>query len=254
MRIIDDRYLNQYRQALGNQIKGWFESYDFSDETIDLGYNTKTSAVYSSNIEGNSIDVNAFMNSMLAGKNFKPRKEIQEIEDLIGAYEFAQSNSLTAENLVKAHKKLSKTLLIKDKRGKYRTDKMGVFDNFGLVYLAVEPENVCREMDQFFEDIQSLLQSELEIDQIFYHASLIHLIFVHIPPFWDGNGHSARLLEKWFLSKKINSRSWKLQSEKFYKDHLADYYKNVNLGVNYYELNYDGCINFLKMLPMSLKI
>jgi len=254
MRIVDDRYLNQYRQEIGNQIKDWFESYDFSDERINLGYNTKASAVYSSNIEGNTIDVNSFMNSMLANKNFKPKKEIQEIEDLIDAYEFAQLNNLTEENLLKAHKKLTKTLLIKDKRGKYRTDRIGVFDNFGLVYLAVEPDYVNREMDLFFKDIQSLIQSELEIDQIFYHASLIHLIFVHIHPFWDGNGRSARLLEKWFLSEKINSRSWKLQSEKYCKDNLEDYYKNINLGVNYYELNYDRCIDFLKMLPMSLKI
>lgn len=43
MRVIDDRYLDQYRLEIGNQIKGWFESYDFSDEKVDLGYNIRIS-------------------------------------------------------------------------------------------------------------------------------------------------------------------------------------------------------------------
>ncbi len=254
MRIIDDKYLNQYKEAIGVQIKNWWHAYHFSDERINLGYNTKISAVYSANIEGNTIDVNSFMNSMLAGRTFKPKKEIKEIEDLIHAYEFAQSNKLTEANLLKAHKKLATTLLVKDKRGKYRTDRMGVFDNYGLVYLAIEPDYVKQKMNTFFEDIAYLIEKEIEINQIFYHASLIHLIFVHLHPFWDGNGRSARLLEKWFLAEKMNGRSWKLQSEKYYKDNLEEYYTNINLGVNYYELNYDRCLNFLKMLPMSLRI
>ncbi len=254
MRIIDEKYFRQYQKAVGHQIKGWLDNIDFSDRKISLGYNTKASAVYSSNIEGNTVDVNSFMNSMLAGQSFKPQKEIQEIEELIKAYEFAQSNSLNEKNLLVAHKILSNTLLIKDKQGVYRTGRMGVFDNFGLVYLAIEPEYVHREMELLFKDIAYLIQSTLGIEQIFYHASLIHLKFVHIHPFWDGNGRSARLLEKWFLAEKINGRAWKLQSEKNYKDHQGDYYNNINLGVNFYELDYSKCIDFLKMLPLSLRI
>lgn len=253
MKITDDRYFDKYQAETGSQIREWFDGFDFQEKRIDVGYNTKASAVYSSNIEGNPIDVNSFMNSMLAEKNIKPQKDIQEIQDLILAYEFAQSNSLNQHNFLLAHKTMSQTLLIKDKRGKYRTDKMGVFDGYGLIYLAVEPEFVKEKMSEFFEDIQLLVKEDLSLEQAFYHASLIHLIFVHIHPFWDGNGRSARLLEKWFLSEKINSRAWKLQSEKYYKENLADYYDNINLGVNYYELNYDRCMPFLKMLPASLQ-
>jgi Fic family protein len=253
MRITDETYLEAYREEIGKELLTWLAAYDFSDAGIDLGYNTKASAVYSSNIEGNTVDLNSFMNSMLAAKGFKPKKEIQEIEDLIAAYEFAQSHPLTQENLLAAHRQLSKTLLIRDKRGKYRNDRMGVFDSYGLVYLAIEPEYVAREMDQLFENIRELIGRDLDVEQAFYHAALIHLVFVHIHPFWDGNGRSARLLEKWFLSEKLNSRAWKLQSERYYKEHLEDYYRNINLGINYYELDYRRCIPFLKMLPTSLK-
>ncbi len=252
MRIKDNKYYLKYSEEIGKSLKDWFEGYDFSDSRIDLGYNTKAAAVYSSNIEGNSVDLNSFMNSMLADKSFKPQKEIKEIENLIKAYEYAQNNELDSKHFLIAHKKLSSTILIKDKRGKYRTDRMGVFDSYGLIYMAIEPEYVEEKMSEFFEDIEWLLTKDMELVEVFYYAALIHLIFVHIHPFWDGNGRSARLLEKWFLSKKINSRAWKLQSERYYKDHLEDYYSNINLGVNYYELDYDQCLPFLKMLPKCL--
>lgn len=253
MRIIDRTYFSNYSEEIGKYVEAWFEAYDFSDARIDLGYNTKAAAVYSSNIEGNTVDVNSFMNSILAGKAFKPKKEIQEIEDLVSAYEYAQTNALTHDNFLTAHRKLAATIVIKDKRGKYRTDRMGVFDSFGLVYLAIEAEYVKEKMDEFFEDIAVLLGQEMNLEEVFYFAALIHLVFVHIHPFWDGNGRSARLLEKWFLSRKINSRAWKLQSERYYKDHLEDYYSNINLGVNYYELDYSRCVPFLGMLSNSLK-
>jgi Fic family protein len=91
------------------------------------------------------------------------------------------------------------------------------------------------------------------LEEIFYYASLIHLKFVHIHPFSDWNWRIARLLEKWFLAEKLWKDLWKLKSEEFYKENRKNYYKNINLWVNYYELNYDNCIDFLLMLRESLK-
>jgi Fic family protein len=252
MRITDRKYFKEYQEKIGADLEGWFKNYQRIDEKLDLGYNTKASAVYSSNIEGNTVDVNSFMNSIIAKQDFKPKKEILEIEDLIKAYEFAQDHPLTEKNLLKAHKILSQTILIKGKRGVYRNDRMGVFDNTGLVYLAVEPQFVEENMELMLQDIQQLIKEELTVSQAFYHASLIHLKLAHIHPFWDGNGRTARLLEKWFLSAKINSRAWKLQSERYYKEHISTYYQTINLGVNYYERNYNKCLPFLEMLAKSL--
>jgi Fic family protein len=251
MRITERKYLDAYIKIIGNEIPTLIKDFDFSEKRGDFEYLTKSSAVYSSNIEGNSIDLNSYMNYEL--NKDKSGKEIEEIENLIEAYEFAQNHKLNEQNLLNCHKIFSDTLLIRSKRGKYRIEPVGVFGKSGLAYMAVEPEFVKNEMKSFFEDIDALISSQLNETEVFYFASLIHLRFAHIHPFRDGNGRAARLLEKWFISENLGSNFWKIPSEEYYKKMQTDYYKTINLGVNFYELNYDLCLTFLEMLPNCLK-
>ena len=130
---------------------------------------------------------------------------------------------------------------------------MGIFDDTGMVYLAVEPEKVKAEMKLLFQGIAQRSKTPLTPEAAFYHASLLHLRLAHIHPFWDGNGRMARLLEKWLLSKTLNGRAWALPAEKFYKEHLADYYRNIRLGMDFYELDYGKCLPFLAMLPTCMR-
>jgi len=253
MRITERKYFDIYKDLIGNDIAKLITDFDFSENRGGFEYLTKSSAVYSSNIEGNSIDLNSYMNYEMNKDKFKVGKEIEEIEDLIEAYGFAQNNKLNEKNLLKCHKIFSDTLLIRSKRGKYRIEQVGVFGKTGLAYMAVEPEFVGKEMKMFFQDINELISSGLTEIEVFYHASLIHLRFAHIHPFRDGNGRAARLIEKWFVAEKLGRDFWKMPSEEFYKKNQAKYYETINLGVNFYELNYDKCIGFLEMLPKCLK-
>ncbi len=136
-------------------------------------------------------------------------------------------------------------------RGHYRNEPVGVFGKSGLA-LAIEPEYVEAKMNELFVGISELLKSELSKPEVFYFASLIHLVFVHIHPFSDGNGRATRLIEKWFLAEKLGKDFWRIPSEENYKNNQQEYYDSINLGVNYYELDYDNCLDFLAMLPNSL--
>ena len=253
MIVTDRKYLSNYLQSIGAEIPNLIENYDFSEDNGEFEYLTKASAVYSSNIEGNSIDLNSYMNYELNKEKFKVGKEVEEIEDLIEAYGFAQSNKLTEKNLLNCHKIFSETLLINSKRGKYRVEQVGVFGKSGIAYMAVEPDFVEKEMKTFFQGISELLASKLKIEEVFYFASILHLRFAHIHPFRDGNGRAARLIEKWFIAEKLGLDFWKIPSEEYYKKNQSKYYETISLGVNFYELNYDKRIEFLKMLPNCLK-
>jgi Fic family protein len=253
MKVTDKKYLPEYAALIGNQISSLIQNFDFLENKGGFDYLTKASAVFSSNIEGNSIDLNSYMNYELSKEKFKAGKEIQEIENLITAYQFAQENKLTEPNLLFCHKIFSETLLIKSKRGKYRIEPVGVFGKSGMAYLAVEPEFVNKEMKLLFSGISELLKNPLTEEEVFYFASLIHLRFVHIHPFRDGNGRAARLLEKWFVAEKLGQNFWKIPSEEYYKENQQKYYETLNLGVNFHELDYDKCLGFLTMLPICLK-
>ncbi len=180
-------------------------------------------------------------------------KERQEIEYLIEAYRYAESHILTEKTFLHTHTLASRNLLIKSLQWKYRRDKVGVFWSTWLIYLAIEAECISEKMKELFMDIDLLLSKDIRLEEVFYYASLIHLVFVHIHPFADGNGRSARLLEKWFIVSKLGKNFWKLPSEQYYKEHRDTYYNNINLWVNYCELDYEKSLPFLLMLPMSLK-
>lgn len=246
--MLSSQYFNQYKKALKCDLEKVFLNLKIAKD-LDFEYLLEASAVYSSNIEGNTMDLNSFMNS----KNLKVKqREFKEIIDLKKAYDFARENDLNEKNFLKAHAILAKNFLIKNKQGKYRQEKIGVFISTGLIYLAVEPEKVKQEMNVLFIEIKKILKEKLNIEEIFYYASFIHLKIAQIHPFFDGNGRIARLAEKWFLANKLDKNVWLVQSEKFYKENLKEYYQNINLGPNYYELNESRSVNFLLMLTKTL--
>ena len=85
----------------------------------------------------------------------------------------------------------------------------------------------------------------IDMAEVLYYASYIHLTFVKIHPFQDGNGRSARLLEKWFLIEKLGEKATAIQLEKNYYLIIQDYYRNLkSLGVDYDFLNYYKAIEF----------
>jgi len=246
-----DKYLQQYKSNINFDLQHAFDKLKNGNE-LDFEYLIEASAVYSSNIEGNSMDLNSFMNSKISGAMPKPKEHI-EIVDLINAYKFAQINDLTEENFLKTHQISSAHFLIVSKQGIYRDGPVGVFGSQGLIYMAIEAKKVAEAMKELFTKISELLAKDLTIEEVFYYTSFIHLRLAHIHPFSDGNGRAARLLEKWFIAQKLGDRAWAIQSEKYYKENIKDYYANINLGVNYYEVDYDKALPFLLLLLASLK-
>lgn len=224
---------------------------EFSQEDFD--FYIIASSLYSSKIEGNTLDADSFFRNR--GKNsFPKKKELQEIEELVNAYRFAAENKLTKANFLQTHNILSQSILPKKERGKIRREQVGVRDSSTLrpIYLAVEPEFVDVELTKLFSDIDKLLEAQLSVQEVFYIASMVHLWIAKIHPFMDGNGRSARLIEKWFLVSKLGKSLWAVNSEKYYWDNRPAYYENIALGFNYYALHWDRCLPFLNMLVKSI--
>lgn len=255
LKLLTSDYLEKYSSGVnldlkkivsGSKKKNLFSKNDFQ-------FLLQSSAIYSSNIEGNSIDFDTYLKNKKFKIKSKP-KEMAEIDELVDAYNFAVTHTLNKKNFLEAHKILSHSILsLKSQRGKLRNQQVGIFSEGKIEYMAVEPEFVEQEFSKLFHDIKLLLSQKLSVAEIFYYASMIHLLFEKIHPFMDGNGRAGRLLEKWFLAAQIGEIAWSFQTEKYYSANRSVYYKNIHIGYNYYALKMEKCISFLLMLPEAIK-
>lgn len=252
LNILKQDYFNDYKTQLKIDVESAFTTLQNRSQSLeDFKFYLANSAVHSSNIEGNTVSFDTYLKSSEFNLHLKT-KEMKEIEDLIAAYQFARENDLTLDNALKAHEILTPSILIKKERGKIRKVKIGVRSEGRLIYLAIEPEFIKKELEKLFADISILLKTKLTTTEIFYYAAYIHLVFVNIHPFVDGNGRATRLIEKWFLAKMLGDIAWCITSEKNYWDKRPTYYKNLQIGVNYYEVKYEKSVPFLLMLPNAL--
>lgn len=123
-----------------------------------------------------------------------------------------------------------------------------------IEYVAASPYLVPGALEQFYQDLETLLHIDLSLQEIFFFAAMLHLVFVKIHPYDDGNGRTARLLEKWFLAEKLGAPTWLIESEKNYYQQHATYYQHIRrLGLEYDTLDYNQALPFLLLLPQAVQ-
>jgi Fic family protein len=255
LKIISDILLDSYLESLPDNLQdGFLNLKDAELSTPNFSFYTSVASVYSSKIEGEAIEMDSYIKHKRDGIAYQP-DYTKKTDDLYNAYLFAQNNRLTPLNVSKAQKLLSRHLVSETWQGRYRQQNMYVASEDGRIeYVAAIPGIVEKEMDKFFEDVQLLLKSKLTLEDVFYFASMIHLVFVKIHPWNDGNGRAARLVEKWFLAEKLGDKAWFFQSEKMYYRQMQNYFRNIRvIGLEYEQLDYKKSLPFLSMLPKSLE-
>jgi Fic family protein len=255
LQIIPTSLLEDYLQQLPQGLQQAFdELHDAEISTDAFSFYTSVSAMASSKIEGEPMEIDSYVKHKMLNIEYM-EDLVQKPNDLYNAYLFAQKNELSQKNFLQAHKLITAHLLPLAKRGKLRTGNMVVMKHqtFRIQFeaaLATEVKSLCALL---WKDIEALKKQELNLEGTLFFASLIHLVFVNIHPFEDGNGRAGRLLEKWFISQMLGEKAWYIQSELNYYRNINNYYKNLNrLGVFYEQLDYSKALPFLLMLPQSL--
>jgi Fic family protein len=253
-KILTDKLLDDYTKGIKESPLSKITKIKKIELPVDyFQFYKSVSSVYSSKIEGEDIDFDSFFKHKFLKVNFRP-DYTRKADDLYAAYDFIDNNKLNLENVKKAHSILSSHLFPKSQQGLIRNNPMFVINSDDRIeYVAARPQIVKQELDKLFHDIDFLLNVELNPFEIFYYASLVHLVFVKIHPFQDGNGRTARLIEKWFLISKIGQKAASVQLEKNYFKRIKDYYSNIRkLGLEYDELDYNKSLDFLMMTATGI--
>ena len=248
-KILTDRLFIDYKSKVIDSPLDKIDNLKMVEIPVDyFEFNKSISSVYSSKIEGEDIDFDSYFKHKFLKVKFKP-DYTRKADDLLSAYDFIDDNPLNLKNVRKAHSVLSANLLPKSQQGLIRTNPMFVINSDDQIeYVAASPEIVNQELNKLFQDIKLLVANDLDAFEVFYYASLIHLVFVKIHPFQDGNGRAARLIEKWFLIENIGQKATSVQLEKNYFKHLKEYYSNIRvLGLEYDDLDYNKSLDFLLM-------
>ncbi|MEO8399608.1 MAG: hypothetical protein ABI550_07320 [Ignavibacteriaceae bacterium] len=169
LKIIGLELLPTYKESVKESPLDTLSQLEKVDTPVDyFQFYNSVSAVYSSKIEGENIDFDSFFKHKFMNIKYQP-DYTKKADDLYLAYEFIFKNTLTLENLQKAHSILSSNLLPKSQQGYIRNNPMFVINNDDRIeYVAPEPAKVKNELNKLFRDIETLQGANIEPVEVFY--------------------------------------------------------------------------------------
>ncbi|MCK5293756.1 MAG: Fic family protein [Arcobacteraceae bacterium] len=156
-----------------------------------------TQLTYNSNaIEGSTLtysETKLILNEgiTIGGKSINEHLEVinhQEAISFIEELATIETKDITLRDIKSIHHLILKGI-DKQNAGVYRTKPVGVVKSDGEVHQFTDPLKIDEQMEEFIKWLNSN-----DIDEPILLATLVHIKFVTIHPFIDGNGRTARLL------------------------------------------------------------
>ncbi len=208
----------------------------------------------STSIEGNKL-AEFEVGKIFEGKSVRaPQKDIIEVQNYYKALQKLEElakvkTRITIEEILDLHSTIIAGLVEKEKTGKFRPADVYIIDDLGdgreiLRFKAPSAKQVPKLMDELLDWLKRSKQEEVHP---IIRAAILHLQFVTIHPFTDGNGRLARLLTQLQLYRD----GWDFRKiivlEDYYNRDRNSYYSAENevQGSRYKSnLDYTGWLDY----------
>lgn len=192
---------------------------------------------YSTQIEGNELDVSEVEKLAHGHKGGFPGKERdeREVRNYFKALEYIETlfggeKPVTGKQIMQIHS----LVLTGAKRGTpYREGQNVIRDSRsgGIVYMPPEAKDVPGLIEGL--TIWMNQQAKGQVLPAAIVAALVHYQFATIHPYYDGNGRTARLLTTLLLHKMGYGLKGIYSLEEYYAKNLMGYYEALNIGDNH---------------------
>ena len=211
--------------------RGFLASLTLPKKSLDrlASEKEKREAYYSSHIEGavTSLEVALLHLNKPSRKDYGD-ESLQMIVNNRDALEYIRgrsANPFSHKMICELHKILvwnthkQRPITI----GEYRKGPIYVIDGRGqTVYEGPPASEVMRMMDSYVRWVNSISETHPLIK-----AALVHLYFVHVHPFDDGNGRSARALSNLYLMKQDYQFINFLAPSDYFDHYRSEYYRAI---------------------------
>ncbi len=200
----------------------------------------------STSIEGNQLaehQVDRVLSGMSVAADDKSILEVKNYQNAVKEVEklAKEKKELTPELILNLHAISMKGLLPEEKLGKFRPGEIYVVDDNGngteqLRYQGPQADEVKRLIKEMVDWYKKASDKNEDLQPIL-KAGILHLQFVSIHPFSDGNGRMARLLTQFSLYRDEWDFRKIIVLEEFYNKNREDYYNAENMvqGDHYHE-------------------
>ncbi|QQG43327.1 MAG: Fic family protein [Candidatus Daviesbacteria bacterium] len=196
----------------------------------------------STSIEGNKL-AQFEVGKVLEGQVVRaPQKDILEVENYYQALKLLdelskKKNDITEEEILNLHKIIVNGLVEPEKIGKLRPGDVYILDDLGdgreQLRFKAPP---AKEVKKLITELLAWLKDSREkgVHPII-RAGILHLQFVTVHPFTDGNGRLARLLTQLLLYRDNWDFRRVIVLEDYYNRDRLSYYsaENYSQGKNY---------------------
>jgi len=191
----------------------------------------------STSIEGNRL-AQFEVGKVFEGKRVSASpKDVLEVENYLKGLKLLDELSkskkdLTMEEILKLHKTIIDGLVDKEKVGKIRPSDIYILDDLGggkeMLRFKGPPASKVNKL--LADLLEWLKKAKLESIQPIIIAGILHLEFVSIHPFTDGNGRVTRLLTQLLLYRLNWDFRKILVLEDYYNQNRQDYYNALHFG------------------------
>jgi Fic family protein len=200
------------------------------EREISLRYRYTVEAIHSStSIEGNPLDRKQ-IEAVLAGKKVSQSKyALTEVINYKRALDFIRERSLSEQpicldDILHLHRLVSTGLLPKEKSGEIRPGDIFIVDSIDGVDHVRYTGPEATQVPKLLSELLDWLVADGSTLHPVLSAGILHLEFVSIHPFSDGNGRMARLLTMLYLGLRDFDFRGVLVPETYYLENRMAYY------------------------------